>query len=159
MLELNPSKARTFILSNDAFFYLLGEEDPIDEDNLEEAHEIIALFPNGFDIKDNWRYVSEDENDYEPGCIQATFIPYCKPDYVFDSYLQLSKNYILRLKWIDKDHIKVWRFNSITGESSIYGEFFVKTNEYKKRYFVKYDSEISDKFSTFFIDRFIQVNK
>lgn len=67
--KLDPSKAEIRYLTNDAFFWLKDEEDPIDEDNLEEAEEILALFPNGFVIQDKWKYVDEDT-------IEATFVPY-----------------------------------------------------------------------------------
>ena len=68
---LDPSKAETRFLSNDAFFWLKDEEEPLDESNLEEAEEIMQMFPNGFVIDDNWDY----EKD-EPDTIRATFIPY-----------------------------------------------------------------------------------
>lgn len=66
---LDPTKTEVRLLSNDAFFWLKDEDDPIDEDNLEEAEEILALFPNGFVIQDKWTYVDNDT-------IEATFIPY-----------------------------------------------------------------------------------
>ena len=67
--KLDPSKALVRILSNDAFFWLFAEEEPLDEENLEEAEEIQALFPNGFIIQEGWTYEDEDS-------IKATFIPY-----------------------------------------------------------------------------------
>lgn len=67
--KLDPSKAEVRYLSNDAFFWLKDEEDPIDEGNLEEAQEILAMFPNGFVIKDDWKYDDDDT-------VEATFIPY-----------------------------------------------------------------------------------
>ena len=67
--KLDSTKAEIRLLTNDAFFWLKDEEDPIDEENLEEAHEILSMFPNGFVIQDNWKYVDDDT-------IEATFIPY-----------------------------------------------------------------------------------
>ena len=67
--KLDSNKAEIRLLSNDAFFWLKDEEDPIDEDNLEEAQEILSMFPNGFVIAENWKYVDDDT-------IQATFVPY-----------------------------------------------------------------------------------
>lgn len=67
--RLDPLKAQVRILSNDAFFWLKDEEEPLDEENLEEAEEIMKLFPNGFVIKDDWSYDEEDS-------VKATFIPY-----------------------------------------------------------------------------------
>lgn len=67
--RLDSSKAETRYLSNDAFFWLKDEDDPIDEENLEEAYEILAMFPNGFVIQDKWKYVDND-------LIEAVFIPY-----------------------------------------------------------------------------------
>ena len=45
---LDTTRAIELQISNDAFFYLLEEEEPLDEANLEEAQEILAMFPNGF---------------------------------------------------------------------------------------------------------------
>ena len=67
--KLDNNKAEIRLLSNDAFFWLKDEEDPIDEDNLEEAQEILSMFPNGFIIAENWKYADDDT-------IEATFIPY-----------------------------------------------------------------------------------
>ena len=54
---LDRSKTLELQISNDAFFYLLEEEEPLDEANLEEAQEILAMFPNGFVIEDGWKPV------------------------------------------------------------------------------------------------------
>ena len=51
--RLDYSQQQTMQISNDAFFYLLEEEEPLDEENLEEAYEILALFPHGFNIEEN----------------------------------------------------------------------------------------------------------
>ena len=67
--KLDSNKAEVRLLSNDAFFWLKDEEDPIDEDNLEEAYEILNMFTNGFVIAENWKYVDDDT-------VEATFIPY-----------------------------------------------------------------------------------
>lgn len=85
--KLDPSKAEIRLLSNDAFFYLKDEEDPIDDDNLEEAYEIISMFPNGFVVSDNWSYVDNDT-------IEATFIPYVEDelDITWDGEHRLKLN-------------------------------------------------------------------
>lgn len=55
-------------LSNDAFFALYCDEEPIDEANLEEAQAIAAKFPNGFTIGDDWEMLGDT------GLIEAEFI-------------------------------------------------------------------------------------
>ena len=69
--KLDATKATTLQISNDSFWYLYQEDEMIDEDNMEEADEILSLFPNGFIIKDDFKIV-----DDEPDLIECTFIPY-----------------------------------------------------------------------------------
>lgn len=69
MKELDYEKAEIRQLSSDAFFLLLKNEPPLDEDNIKEANEIREMFPDGFEIEDSWKYI-------EDGCIEAKFIPY-----------------------------------------------------------------------------------
>ena len=69
--KLDAEKAITLQICNDSFWYLYQEEEMIDEDNMEEAEEILAMFPNGFIIKEDFRVV-----DDEPDLIECTFIPY-----------------------------------------------------------------------------------
>ena len=80
MFRLDTTKATTLQISNDAFWYLYQEEEMIDEDNMEEAEEVMSMFPNGFIIKDNYKVV-----DDEPDLIECTFIPYIEDiDIVWD---------------------------------------------------------------------------
>ena len=55
-------------LSNDAFWLLYCEEEPIDEANITEAQAIAAKFPNGFTIADDWVELGDT------GLIEATFL-------------------------------------------------------------------------------------
>ena len=69
--KLDAQNAVTLQISNDAFWYLYQEEEMIDEDNIEEAQEVMSMFPNGFIIKDDYVVVED-----EPDLIECTFIPY-----------------------------------------------------------------------------------
>lgn len=71
--RLEAKKAVTLQISNDTFWYLYQEEEMIDDDNMEEAQEIMGMFPNGFVIKNDYKVV-----DDEPDLIECTFIPYEK---------------------------------------------------------------------------------
>ena len=51
--------------------YLYQEEEMLDESNMEEAKEIMAMFPHGYVIKDNYVIVED-----EPDLVECTFIPY-----------------------------------------------------------------------------------
>ena len=48
-------------ISNDAFYYLYYGEEPLDDENMEEAQEIADMFPNGFVIEDNWENVDDTD--------------------------------------------------------------------------------------------------
>lgn len=41
------SQKQKMRISNDAFFYLLKKEEPLDEENMKEAQSVLAMFPNG----------------------------------------------------------------------------------------------------------------
>lgn len=69
--RLNTAKQQTLQISNDAFWYLYQEEEMLDESNMEEAKEIMAMFPHGYIIKDNYVIVED-----EPDLVECTFIPY-----------------------------------------------------------------------------------
>ena len=69
--KLDSKNAKTLQISNDSFWYLYQEEEMIDEDNMNEAEEILKMFPNGFIIKDNYCVVTDDTS-----LIECTFIPY-----------------------------------------------------------------------------------
>lgn len=120
--KLDPSKAQTWLISNDAFFWLKDEEDPLDESNLEEAEEILAMFPNGFVIQDNWKYT-------EPDTIEATFIPYIESeDIVWDGECRMKTNnksidpWAFLFKIIDKTRCYARWANDISGKCIFEGE-------------------------------------
>lgn len=124
---LDPTKAEVRLLSNDAFFWLKDEDDPIDEDNLEEAEEILALFPNGFVIQDKWTYVDNDT-------IEATFIPYIedKNSVQWDGEFRLTLKdgkpdmWGFAFKIIDSNTCYARWFNDVTGKYLFEGECEVK---------------------------------
>lgn len=70
---LDYESAEVRILSNDAFMFLMYDEEPVDADNLEEVDELKALYPNGFTIDDNWSYLEDGE-------IEVKLIPYIKDE-------------------------------------------------------------------------------
>lgn len=123
----DKNNAQVLQLSNDAFYYLYYEEEPLDENNLDEAEEVMAQFPNGFYIEDNWEAIEGTD------LIEATFIPFTKaaePDY--DEYLDITRYVQVRIKWIEKDRkLKAWFANSLTEETTQLGECFVYTDNYK----------------------------
>lgn len=108
---LDPSKAVTMQISNDAFFYLRDEEEPLDESNLEEAEEIQSMFPNGFVIDGNWEYVED-----EPDTIQVTFIPYIKATEEYDGTFTEFSGWAIQFNIYDKNRGHVRHYNELTGE-------------------------------------------
>ena len=101
MYKLDYSKKQVLQLSNDAFFYLKEEDDPLDEDNLDEAIEIIGMFPNGFHIDDDWKYVEDSD------MVEATFIPYIDAGWQCDEYIDLFNGWQLQIKWADNNEARV----------------------------------------------------
>ncbi len=122
--KLDYSKAQTMQISNDAFFYLTEEEEPLDEENLDEAKEIVSMFPNGFYVNENWKLVENSD------LIEVTFIPYVEDNDDYDEYQNLTNHIQLQIKWLDSNHIKAWRHNSMKCTRELLGEFVVYTNRF-----------------------------
>lgn len=142
---------KVFQLSNDAFFYLYSEEAPLDEANLEEAEEIQAMFPNGYEILDGWSYVDED-------LIQATFIPYIETkesSFDYDEYWEGSKAYVVQIKWLNATRVKACIFNPISGALREVGELEVLTNNNGKKFIqLPNASNIPGYTNVFYLDKF-----
>ena len=154
--RLDYSQQQTMQISNDAFFYLLEEEEPLDEENLEEAYEILALFPYGFNIEENWKAVEDSD------LIECTFVPYVEDDMDFDEYEELTEYLHQQIKWLDANTIRVWWYNLQTGARELRGDFKVYTNEFGHRCFHTGDQDkefTTGKMSLFFLKHFKKKNK
>lgn len=149
--RLDYSQKQEMQISNDAFFYLLEEEEPLDEENLEEAQEILAMFPNGFYIEENWKAVEDSD------LIECVFIPYINDNMDFDEYQELTKHIQQQIKWLDANTIRVWRYNSQIGARELQGDFKVYTNRFGHRCFHtgNQDEEfMAGKMSLYFLKHF-----
>lgn len=137
-------------LSNDAFFYLLNEDEPLDESNIEEAYEVMDMFPYGFIIKEGWKSVEDSD------LIEAAFIPLAPVKSViadYDEYFEATSNLWLCIKWLDATHIDAFWYTLNSGKHEIAGRFEVYTNNYGKRCFQTGDYT-KGKGSLFFLDKF-----
>lgn len=153
--KLDYSKAQTMQISNDAFFFITEEEEPLDEENLEEAQEVLSMFPNGFYVEENWKPVEDSD------LIEATFIPYVEDEDDWDEYQDLTKYIQMQIKWLDANHIRVWWYNSQKGTRELQGDFKVYTNQYGHKYFHtgEQDKEfVPGKMSLYFLKRFSKRN-
>lgn len=83
---LDYSKKQTLQISNDAFYFLYYGEEPLDENNLEEANDVSEMFSNNFYIEDDWKAV--DDSDL----IECTFIPYIEDQADYDEYEDLTRH-------------------------------------------------------------------
>lgn len=123
--KLDAEHATTLQISNDAFWYLYQEEEMLDEDNMEEAIEVMNMFPNGYIIKDDYKFV-EDEDDL----IECTFIPYVQDiDIVWDGeYVDNPKGprtFVFLFKVISHDKCYIRHFDERDGRIISEGEFDV----------------------------------
>lgn len=122
MFEPDYNNSRDFILSNDAFFYLYAEEDPLDDDNLDEALEVAECFPNGFIIKEGWQYIDDD-------MIEATFIPLVQKEVDFDAEQEMAKGYFFRIRLCpDCKHIELYSYRVSTGQTVYKGTYELRLN-------------------------------
>lgn len=149
--RMDYSKKQVMQISNDAFYYLYYGEEPLDDENMEEAQEITDMFPNGFVIEDNW------ENIDDTDLIECTFVPYVKDDMDFDEYENLTKYIQLQIKWLDTNLIRAWWFYEQTGARELRGDFKVYTDKYGNRYFHTGEQDkdfVSGKMSLYFLKHF-----
>lgn len=149
--RMDYSKKQVMQISNDAFYYLYYGEEPLDDENMEEAQEIADMFPNGFVIEDNWENV--DDTDL----IECTFVPYVKDDMDFDEYENLTKYIQLQIKWLDTNLIRAWWFYEQTGARELQGNFKVYTDKYGNRCFHTGEQDkdfVSGKMSLYFLKHF-----
>lgn len=150
MYYLDHDNKKTLQLSNDAFFYLLNEEEPLDSDNMEEALEVLALFPGGYEIEEDWSYVDAD-------LIETTFVPYKKvaeSSFDWDMQFELAKSFIVQIRWIVfNSRLEAVKFNPLTGETKNLGEFDVKVNNYGLDYF-EIPSTLNSIPTTLYVNKF-----
>ena len=153
--RLDYSKAQTMQISNDAFFFITEEEEPLDEENLEEAQEVLSMFPNGFYVEENWKPVEDSD------LIEATFIPYVEDEDDWDEYQDLTKYLQMQIKWLDTNHVRVWWYNCQKGTRELRGDFKVYTNQYGLKCFHtgEQDKEfVPGKISLYFLKHFSKRN-
>lgn len=150
-LRLNHSKKQTMQISNDAFMYLFKGEEPLDEENLEEAYEIIALFPDGFSIEKDWKAVEDSD------LIECTLVPFIEQECDFDEYENLTNNLQMQIKWLNGDCIRAWLYNLQTGVRELKGDFNVYTNNFGHKCFHTGSQDlqfITGKMSLYFLKNF-----
>lgn len=135
MYKLDYTKAEILQISNDAFFYLRDGEEPLDEANLEEANEIYASFPNGFEIKGLWATIPDTD------IIEATFVPYVIDDSDYDMYQELAKGYFWQLKFTqDNRFVKYWSYRESTGEREYKGEYELRISALSKQHWIGFST-------------------
>lgn len=119
MYKLNEANAIILQITNDAFFFVKEDEELLDEANMDEVNEILEMFPNGFEIKDDWLYVENTD------LIQACFIPYEKvEDDDVDMFQELSKSVTLQLKLTKNNtHVQAWNYRVSSGKRDYVGEY------------------------------------
>ena len=108
MYKLDPSKKRSFQISNDAFFYIRDGEEPLDELNKEEALEVLEMFPYGFELGEDWEYIEGTD------LVQVNFTPYKNGP---DGFYRLSRVWYFQYEWlVPYEVVKIWFYNTETEE-------------------------------------------
>ena len=144
------NQKQNYKLSNDAFFYLLEEEEPLDENNLKEARAILAQFSSGFIIEDNWEMLSGT------GLVKCTIIPYIEDKADFDEYENLTPNIQMQIKWLGPNIIRAWWFDNKTNIRELKGDFKVYSLQGNKCFHTGDQTSgfITGKMSLYFLKQF-----
>lgn len=109
------------LISNDTFYYLSEGEEPLDEENFAEALRYKALFPQGFAVR-------RLSTPAPTGKIWAEIKP-AGDDSWYDLEEKTPALRRLRLKRIDSSAVRVWLFDTRTGERIDYGIAAVETDK------------------------------
>lgn len=126
MLKPDFSKAQEFILSNDAFFFLYKDEEPLDDINFAEALEIAEQFPTGYQIQEGWSYIDTD-------LVEATFVPLIEEQDDFDGSFWASKICQWQIKITQNGtHVKFWFYYPQIGIRKYQGEFELRISTLAK---------------------------
>lgn len=113
MFKLDYSKASLMQISNDAYHYLRFEEDPIDEDNLDEAYEILAMFPNGFIISDNINIIKGTD------LIECEIVPYIQDEWKYGMYIDLFNGWQIQISLLLNGNAEIRYYNPSKEPSQI----------------------------------------
>lgn len=136
MFRLDIKNSITKKVSNDTFFYLLNEEEPLLGINESELNEIYSQFENGFEITD-WEYSTNN-------LILVTFTPYIEDNWDYDLYRYFTTDCMLQVKKISDSEMAMRWFDTTKGSSEI-ETVKIKLTERNNPYF------ITSKGSTIFI--------
>lgn len=152
--KLDLAQAKFYVLSNDAFFYLLEDEEPLDEANLVEAEELLQQYPYGFQISKGWEPI---ENS---GLISCEIVPYIEDlqePFDFDEYHELFKGWQLQIKYLSPEVVRVWDYNMNTRTQTLIGDCKIRTGPSRLKYFHTGDQSkdfIPGKSCLFFLKHF-----
>lgn len=103
-MEILQKEPLRLAISNDAFYCLYYDEEPIDDIFLDEAKKVAAMFPNGYIIAEDWQSIEDT------GLIEATFLAIAaKPDWP-THYLNVFNGWKLLFRLLSKEvaKIQIW---------------------------------------------------
>lgn len=102
-MEILQEKPLRLLISNDAFYCLYYDEEPIDPANIVEAKEVMAKFPSGFVIEDGW------QPHEDTGLIEVTLSPLLtRPDWP-EYYLDIMSGWQLIFRFTGNEAIvQLW---------------------------------------------------
>lgn len=128
MLELDADNKQIWQLSNDAFYLLLLDEEPLDENNIEEANELAAMFPLGFAFGE-YEFI-------EDGLVEAEFIPYKESAFRVDQWCKVTNDIALQVQYSENKKSLKYRFYHYEKGTIMEGEAEVLINQFNKSYFL-----------------------
>lgn len=101
---LDFENADYIIVSNDTFYFLKFDEQPLDDNSYKEIDEICKAYNNNFTISDDYQFL-------ENGKVSIEIIPYKEDSFEYDLYTDLFNDWQVQFKWIDDKTAKVRYFN------------------------------------------------
>lgn len=111
---LDKNQSVIMQISNDTFFYIKEDEEPLDDESFEEINRIMKMFPNGLIINDNWEYIKN-----KPNAVQVTIIPYIEEQQDWDGCIPIFNHGVCKFKIENAKFAYVQNYNEKTGKTSI----------------------------------------
>lgn len=109
-------------MSNDAYHYFYGQEEPIDDENIAEIHEILLNYPKGLNV------ISAKPIPNSNGLVSVTL-----EENDVTHYIEMFNGWQYQFKYTDKDKVHFMLYNRITGEIKYSQGLDVRINSAGKR--------------------------
>lgn len=115
-------------ISNDAYNFIMYDEDLLDENNMQDINELNLMFPSGFEIE----FIRDVENS---DLVEVVVTPYIGDNFAYDRVIELFDGIVIQIQVCN--HECAIRFFDTKQSKELWREFCeIQYNENGKPYFI-----------------------